>query len=180
MASAAESCGRARAVCAGRSGARRSRRLSVSEEWGSPFFTCSPNARSTWTTALMAVTGSIMSRSRSATASTVAATMIKVTGLPRTADLGDEPTAGWPPGSPEPGLAIVPLGVVPLTPATFCRPVAPRGRYLATTASDATRCPRAEGGRSRDFHLVYKAIPRRASTVSRTRGPSVAPGAAIA
>jgi hypothetical protein len=40
--------------------------------------------------------------------------MISVTGAPKPLSAGDDAVAGWPSGSPEPELAIVPLGVVPL------------------------------------------------------------------
>jgi hypothetical protein len=41
--------------------------------------------------------------------------MIKPAGLDRLARRSGDAAAGSPCGSPEPGLAIVPLGVVPLT-----------------------------------------------------------------
>jgi hypothetical protein len=58
--------------------------------------------------------------------------MITVTAVPRPALAGDDASADWPSGSPEPGLAIVPLGVVPLKRGYFL----PAAREAETVRSD--------------------------------------------
>jgi hypothetical protein len=68
--------------------------------------------------------------------------MITLTGAVRLARAGGDADAESPRGSPEPGLAIVPLDVVPLT-----------GGYLIGSASAAARAtdgmPRATAGYAR-------------------------------
>src|SRR5215831_19643737 len=63
--------------------------------------------------------------------------MTIVTGVPAPANRDEGGAAESPRGSPEPGLAIVPLGVVPLTAGYLLQATGD----LATDGPDATRCP---------------------------------------
>src|SRR5262249_62265027 len=93
--------------------------------------------------------------------------MTIVTGVPAPANRGEDAAAESPCGSPEPGLAIVPLGVVPLTAGYLLQATEGRddGRARCYPVSG-----QATGGRRRERR------PGRGRT-DRPRGPDTAAGA---